>query len=43
MSGKGQGKRVQHVGAKFRKCNDIVITSLIACDCVAFECFSHSR
>ena len=30
---------VQHVGPTFRKCNDIVMTSLIACDCVAFESF----
>ena len=32
---------VQHCHT-FRKCNDIVITSLIASDCVAFESSFHS-
>ena len=35
-------KCVQHVGPTFRKCNDIVIASLIASDCVAFESSFHS-
>ena len=30
---------VQHFGPTFRKCNDIAMTSLITCDCVAFESF----
>ena len=30
---------VQHVGPIFRKRSDIVMTSLIACNCVAFESF----
>ena len=32
---------VQHVGLTFGKCNDIISTSLIACDCVAFESFFY--
>ena len=36
-------KCAQHVGPTFRKCNDIVMNSLIACDCVAFESFFHSQ
>ena len=30
---------VQHVGPTLTKCNDIVMTSLIACSCVAFQTF----
>ena len=33
---------VQHVKLTFTKCNDILMTLLIACDCVAFETFLHS-
>ena len=32
---------VQHLVPTFRKWNDIVMTSLIACDCVAVESFFH--
>ena len=28
--------RITHNGTTFRKCNDAVMTSLIACDCDAF-------
>ena len=34
---------VEPLGPTFRKYNDIVMTSLISCDCVAFETFFHSR
>ena len=39
LRSKGQGKQVQHVGPTFIKCNPIVMTSLMAYNCVAFESF----
>ena len=34
---------VQHVGSTFGKGNDVVMTLLTACDCVAFESFFDTR